>query len=92
MGYTRRSVVDDILPAERCSIFRLEPSALRFRSEALCTGGLIAVAFDFLSPVDGLHIGGVIATERERTCSPHKPSKLCVFGHGRTWYRGGVAR
>ena len=52
MGYTRRSVVDDILPAERCSIFRLEPSALGFGSDALCASGLVAVAFDFLSPGD----------------------------------------
>ena len=64
MGYTRRSAVDDILPAERCSIFRLEPSALGFRSDALCTSGLVAVAFDFLSPGDGLHTTGVIITGR----------------------------
>jgi hypothetical protein len=40
----------DILSTERGSIFRLQPSALRFRGDTLCTHRFIAVAFDFLAP------------------------------------------
>ena len=43
-------MVDDILSTERGPIFRLQPSALGFRGDALCTHRFIAVAFDFLAP------------------------------------------
>ena len=47
-------MVDDILSAERSSVFCLQPSTLGLGTDALCTRRLVAVAFDLLSPGDGL--------------------------------------
>jgi hypothetical protein len=82
-GIRWKILVNDILSAERGPVFRLQPSALGFRSYALCTRRFVAVALDFLSPEDGLFISGVMM-DKGHTCSLHKPSRLSVVGLGRS--------
>lgn len=77
-----------ILSTERSSIFRLQPSTLRFRGNALCTHRFVAVAFNFLAPEDALFIKGVMI-KGELTCSFHKPSRPYVVGLERSSHLGG---